>query len=86
MVRGGFRDECELLACGRIDLDDVQALVMLRQLGILSRPRYLPTWLRRWRTLLPEYAFASFMGDVRLSTVEQHYRELIELAASAQPP
>ncbi len=86
VVRGGFRDECELLACGRIDLDDVHALVALRQLGVLSRPKYLPTWLRRWRTLLPEYAFGSFVGELRMSGVAEHYQGLIALAEAAAPP
>jgi hypothetical protein len=52
-VRGGFRDETELLVCGRIDLEDIVALVKLRALGVLSRPVHRPRWLRQWDTLLP---------------------------------
>jgi uncharacterized protein (TIGR02421 family) len=84
-VRGGFRDETELLVCGRIDLEDIAALVQLRALGILTRPRNRPRWLRRWDTLLPYFAFSSFMQWVDLSPVEAHYHEAIELAASATP-
>lgn len=84
-VRGGFRDETELLACGRIDLDDIAALVSLRALGILARPKHLPRWLRRWDTLLPYFAFSSFMRVIDLSPVEKHYREVIELAEAAVP-
>lgn len=86
VVRGGFRDEVELLASGRIDLDDVHALVLLRQHGILRRPRSIPGWLRRWRMLLPYFAFSSFMNELRLSSAEAHYRELIALAASYNGP
>ncbi|MBI5515027.1 MAG: DUF1704 domain-containing protein [Deltaproteobacteria bacterium] len=86
VVRGGFRDETELLVCGRIDLEDVHALVLLRQHGVLKRPRYLPPWLRRWRTLLPEFAFTSFLADVNLQAVEAHYRGLIDAASRASPP
>jgi uncharacterized protein (TIGR02421 family) len=85
-VRGGFRDETELLVCGRVDLEDITALVKLRALGILTRPKHRPRWLRNWDTLLPYFAFSSFMRWIDLTPVEKHYHEVIELAASAKPP
>ena len=84
-VRGGFRDETELLVCGRIDLEDITALVQLRALGVLTRPRHRPRWLRRWDTLLPYFAFSSFMKWIDLSPVEEHYREVIALSEQAAP-
>jgi uncharacterized protein (TIGR02421 family) len=84
-VRGGFRDETELLVCGRIDLDDIAALVHLRSLGILTRPRHRPRWLRHWDTLLPYFAFSSFMKWIDLTPVEAHYHEVIALAEGAAP-
>ncbi|MFT3775628.1 MAG: flavohemoglobin expression-modulating QEGLA motif protein [Minicystis sp.] len=84
-VRGGFRDETELLVSGRIDLDDVAAIVKLRGLGVLSRPKYRPRWLRNWDTLLPYFAFASFMSWIDLTPVEAHYAEVISLAEAASP-
>jgi uncharacterized protein (TIGR02421 family) len=84
-VRGGFRDETELLVCGRIDLDDIAALVKLRALGILARPKHRPKWLRSWDTLLPYFAFASFMTWIDLTPVEAHYGEVIKLAEAARP-
>ncbi len=86
VVRGGFRDELELLACGRIDLDDMHALALLRRAGVLRRPRYIPTWLKRWSTLVPEFAFRSFLTDLSLDPLREHYRSLIEFAASHLPP
>ena len=56
-VRAGFRDECEMLVCGRFALEDIAALVELRAMGILSRPHWRPRWLRDWGTLLPHFAF-----------------------------
>lgn len=84
-VRGGFRDETELLVCGRIDLDDVAALVKLRALGILARPKYRPRWLKQWDTLLPTFAFSSFMTWIDLTPVETHYQDVIKLAEAATP-
>ncbi|MBX3226577.1 MAG: DUF1704 domain-containing protein [Labilithrix sp.] len=84
-VRGGFRDEIEMLVAGRIALDDVVALVELRAHGLLARPRHRPTWLTRWSTLLPYFAFTSFLESVGLGAVEKHYEELIALARAARP-
>jgi uncharacterized protein (TIGR02421 family) len=84
-VRAGFRDEVEMLVCGRIALDDVVALVELRALGLLSRPKHRPSWLENWSTLLPYFAFSSFVNEVDLGEVEEHYRELIDLAGAAKP-
>lgn len=86
VVRGGLRDELELLVCGRIDLDDLHALVILRQLGVLTRPRFLPRWLRGWRSLLPEFAFASFLDGVSLAPVAEHFSALIATATAAARP
>ncbi|MEO5726420.1 MAG: flavohemoglobin expression-modulating QEGLA motif protein [Byssovorax sp.] len=85
VIRGGFRDEIELLVSGRICLDDIAALVELRAAGILSRPKYLPRWLSSWETLLPFFAFSSFMDLVDLRPVEEHYRALIKVAEAARP-
>jgi len=84
-VRAGFRDEVEMLVAGRIALDDVIALAELRNMGLLSRPKHRPSWLDRWSTLLPYFAFTSFMDEVHLGPVEEHYRHLIELAEAARP-
>ncbi|HVJ89286.1 MAG TPA: tyrosine/phenylalanine carboxypeptidase domain-containing protein, partial [Labilithrix sp.] len=73
------------LVAGRIALDDVVALAELRNMGLLSRPKYRPSWLRSWSTLLPYFAFASFMDLVNLGPVENHYRDLVTLAREARP-
>jgi uncharacterized protein (TIGR02421 family) len=80
VVREGFRDEMELLACGRVALEDLTALVHLRRRGILRRPRFIPLWLRRWRTLVPEFAFLSFLDSIALQRVQDQYAELIRTA------
>ena len=84
-VRGGFRDETELLVCGRIDLEDITALVELQSMGILSRPRLRPRWLRNWDTLLPFFAFSSFTRALDITPVEAHYSEAIRIAERAGP-
>lgn len=85
-VRAGFRDEVEMLVAGRIALDDVVALAALRNAGLLTRPKYRPTWLARWSTLLPYFAFASFLDGIELGPVEEHYRQLTAVAGGARGP
>ena len=84
-VRAGFRDEVEMLVSGRIALDDIVALVELRAHGLLSRPKHRPTWLANWGTLLPYFAFTSFLESVGLADVQKHYEKLIDLAKAARP-
>jgi uncharacterized protein (TIGR02421 family) len=84
-VRGGFRDECELLLAGRIALDDVLALVELRAMGLLERPKHRPRWLERWNTLLPYFAFTSFVEGLDVAPIEAHYREVIARAEARTP-
>lgn len=81
---GGLRDEVERLVCGRIALDDIAVLAELRAAGVLERPRYLPGWLRAWQTLLPYFAFTSFMDGIDLGPVERHFQELLRVAADAR--
>ncbi|MBK6465197.1 MAG: DUF1704 domain-containing protein [Myxococcales bacterium] len=83
-VRGGFRDECELVMAGRIDLDDVLALVRLDRMGLVVRPKLLPKWLREWDTLLPYFAFMSFVAGIDLAPVERSYEGLVVMAEDAR--
>ena len=85
-VRAGFRDECELLLAGRFPLEHFEAIVELHALGMLSTPRWLPRWVREWETLLPYFAFASFMDGIELKPVEERYADVIRLAAAARAP
>ncbi len=77
VVREGFRDEMELLVSGRIALEDLTALVHLRRRGLVRRPRFLPSWLRGWRTLVAEFGFLSFLDAIALRDVEAQYASLI---------
>jgi uncharacterized protein (TIGR02421 family) len=64
VVRAGNRDEAEMLVCGRVALEDMPALVELRNDHVLEKPTFLPHWLENWRGLLPYFAFTSFVGSL----------------------
>lgn len=63
-VRAGNRDEAEMIVCGRVALEDMPALVQLRNDHVLEKPTFLPAWLENWRGLLPYFAFTSFVGSL----------------------
>lgn len=78
-VRGGLRDEVEMLVCGRVELDDVAALADLRRRGLLEGPKFVPPWLADWDRLLAYFAFASFFNGVNLEALEARYAGLLQL-------
>ncbi len=85
-VREGFRDETEMLVCGRFALADIAAVLELRAEGLLARPRYRPRWMREWTTLLPYFAFTSFLDGIDLAPVARAYRGAIDAAAATRAP
>src|SRR5262249_18429535 len=76
-VRGGAREAFELLAVGRIALEDLATLHELRELGVLERPKYVPRWIARWKGLLPFFAFASFLHEIDLREVERKHEDIL---------
>lgn len=88
-ARGGHRDELAMLLAGRCAIDDLDALVVLRREGILDPPRFVPPWFANWRGLLPYFAFASFSNGLCLTSVEERFAALIDLAGAqrkSDPP
>lgn len=85
-VREGFRDETEMLVAGRFALDDMAALIELRALGLLVGPRHRPRWLREWTTLLPYFAFTSFLDGIDLAPVARAHDAAIRVANARRGP
>ena len=75
--RGGAHDIVEILACGRIALDDLAVLRELRRRKILAPAKHTPRWLEHWDGLLPFFAFASFLEEIELGDAEKRHRALI---------
>ncbi len=63
----------ETLIAGRLALEDMRALVSLRDDGIIEPPTYRPAWLRRWDDLLTHFAFTSFLTEIDLKFVAKRY-------------
>lgn len=61
---------CELLFAGRMKLTDVLALEDVYQSGTISRPAYLPPWIKDTRSLTAYLAFAVFSDAILVADVE----------------
>jgi uncharacterized protein (TIGR02421 family) len=89
-LRAGARDVAEVLVSGRIALEDVEPLLLLREEGVLEPPALLPRWLERWDGLLAYFAFTSFLNEVDLEPVEERHPMLVARAraheAGGAPP
>ena len=81
-VRGGAHEAIELLACGRIALDDLPVLLELKHRGILQPPKFTPHWIQAWDGLLPYFAFASFLDEIDLKQVAHRHREILAATGS----
>jgi uncharacterized protein (TIGR02421 family) len=86
VLRGGLRDEAEMLVAGRFALEDIAAIVQLRHEGILERPKLRPQWLENWSGLLPLFAFTSFADDIGVAQFERQFADVIALAETQQAP
>lgn len=78
----GARHVAEVLVSGRLALDDVPFLLELRREGMLDPPKHLPRWLEEWDSLLPYFAFTSFLNEIDAPPLSGPFGTLIERAAS----
>ena len=85
-VRGGAREALHLLACGRIALDDLAVLHELRSLGLVLPPKLLPRWMNEWESLLPYFAFTSFLSEIDLAHVQERHKRILEASHVEQEP
>lgn len=62
-MQNGNLDALDLLFCGKLGLDDIPILEHFRDLGLVEKPRYLPSWMRDKRFLLTHLAYSSFLSE-----------------------
>ncbi len=76
-VRTGDADFIRLLFVGKIDLDDLGAMKMLREEGLISPPRFMPPWASDLRYLLSYLAYSTFLNEISLKDVIARYEPLL---------
>lgn len=76
-------DLVAVLFVGKLDLEDVPALLHLAHDGLCLAPRYLPPWAEDRQFLVSYLAYSGFLNEVNLSAVKAHYAKMLEGTPSA---
>lgn len=72
-VATGRADLLRLLFCGKLDIEDIPTLAHMAQSGLCRPPRFLPPWAQDLRFLLSYLAYSSFLNEVDLARLHEHY-------------
>jgi uncharacterized protein (TIGR02421 family) len=77
-VTHGRSDYVRLLFAGKLALDDVPALGVLEEAGLVAEPRYLPPWARDLRFLTAYMSFSSFLQETDLDATRAYHEGVFE--------
>lgn len=72
------RADCiPLLFCGKLDLDDLSVISAMNHEGLCSPAKYLPTWVSDMGFLFSYMAYSSFLNQIDLPRVSEHYSDIL---------
>ena len=73
------RIDClRLLFCGKLDLEDVPALLELQAAGLCRPAAIVPAWASDLRRLVAYLTYSSFLNRIDLTRVRAHYASLLQ--------
>jgi len=75
-VKSGDAGLIRLLFVGKIDLQDLGAMKLLRDAGLVGAPKILPPWATDLRYLLSYLAYSTFLNEISLKDVVAKYEPL----------
>jgi hypothetical protein len=75
-----------LLFCGKLDIADSPVLCELSALGLCRLPRCLPPWAAVRRFLLSYLAYSSYLNNINLGSIREHYAGLLEKSPIVSMP
>lgn len=75
-VQAGDPAMARLLFVGKFDLADLDAMLMLREAGLLAEPTFMPPWVTDLRFLTSYLAYSVFLNEINLGSVLDRYRDL----------
>ena len=78
IVASGRADVLRLLFCGKMDLEDLPVIGHFAERGICSPPEFVPSWASDIRFLLCYLTYSSFLNQIDLNQVKNHYSKMIE--------
>ncbi len=74
----GRADLLRILFVGKLDIEDIPALAVLADSGLLLPPATLPPWLKDMRFLVSYLAYSGFLNRVKLPGFQAYYQEMLE--------
>jgi uncharacterized protein (TIGR02421 family) len=77
IVTSGRADCLRLLFCGKLDIEDMPALVALAEAGMCRPPRYLPPWASDLRFLIAYLAYSRFLNTIDAKRIAAHYEQML---------
>jgi uncharacterized protein (TIGR02421 family) len=78
IVAAGRADVLRLLFCGKMDLEDLPVIGQFAEQGICSPPEFVPPWASDIRFLLCYLTYSSFLNQIDLSQVKNHYSKMLD--------
>jgi len=82
-VQAGNPALVRLLFLGKFDLQDLDAIHMLNEAGLLVQPQYLPPWVTDLRFLTSYLAYSVFLNEINLDSVLTRYSDLFDFFGAA---
>lgn len=75
VVDTGRVDVLNMLFAGKLDLQDVPALLAVRREGLCLRPKFVPPWVMDPRRLVAYFAVTDVIGHAATGGLRRHYVE-----------
>lgn len=77
IVTSGRADCLRLLFCGKLDIEDMPALVALAEGGMCRPALYLPPWASDLRFLIAYLAYSRFLNTIDAKRIAAHYEQML---------
>ncbi len=78
-------DVLPYLFCGKLDLGDIPIICELAREGVCKPPRFLPDWVTDNEFLLSYLAYSSFLNQIDMGRVQEHYRQVLQSSIRVTP-
>jgi len=78
VVKAGDVRLVRALFMGKLDLEDVPAILMLDDAGVLERPCFLPPWIQDMRRLVTYLCYSRFLNRIDLDVVEARIEAMLK--------
>ena len=83
VVKSGDVRLIRALFTGKLDLEDMPAMLMLDDAGLLEKPQFLPPWIQDLRPLVTYLSYSRFLNQVDLGVVEARMEAIFETGNGA---